>query len=154
MSSQPSLISVSTDAKIQRPRSASQWQFFRDTAAAGSGSYYAMNFNGVKEPIAGAASQIVVDINATAPFDFSSTVVGGTAPYTYEWSINSFNQQTLVTGLTSPNLVISGSAVASTVTLAPDEPTESSIGLLKLKVTDANGYVAKDFILVAFGAIS
>lgn len=51
MSSQPSLISVALDTQVQRPSSYSQWQFFRDTAVAGSGSYYAMNKDGVKESI-------------------------------------------------------------------------------------------------------
>lgn len=56
MSSQPSLISVAEDTHVQRPSSYSQWQFFRDTAAAGSGTYWAMNKDGIKEQISGGGS--------------------------------------------------------------------------------------------------
>lgn len=55
MSSQPSLISVAEDTHVQRPSSYSQWQFFRDTAAAGAGTYWAMNKDGIKELIGGGA---------------------------------------------------------------------------------------------------
>lgn len=75
MSSQPSLISVAEETHVQRPESASQWQLFRDTAVAGSGTYSAMNEAGVVEPIGGAGGS-----NAIRSYKATLTQAGTAAP--------------------------------------------------------------------------
>lgn len=109
MSSQPSLISVSTDAKVQRPSSSSQWQLFRDTAAPLSGKYYAMNKDGVKEPITNGLvlplqlyATLTIDRQTVVPDTESSFVLtvvasGGTAPYTYDWNNNFTDNASFIT---------------------------------------------------------
>lgn len=56
MSSQPSLISVASDIQVVRPGTPFQWQMFRNTAGAGLGAYFAMNQNGIIEPISSGGS--------------------------------------------------------------------------------------------------
>lgn len=52
MNSQPSLITVAEDSNVLKPTNSEQWQMFRDNTTPGNGSYYAMNKDGIKEPLA------------------------------------------------------------------------------------------------------
>jgi hypothetical protein len=100
------------------------------------------------------------DVTITHPdpegafFVLGTSITGGTAPYTYEWSI----AETLAAyGYSAYD--ISGASNLSTVTCAPNEPNAffvtatggtGGVSLIKVKVTDANGVIAKDtFLLIS-----
>jgi hypothetical protein len=84
--------------------------------------------------------------NGPATYDtFTSSVTGGTAPFTYLW---------LLANTTSDNdndvwgISIDGSATTSTVDIKGFGTDNVVIALLVLLVTDANGRVAKDTIAI------
>jgi hypothetical protein len=86
------------------------------------------------------------------PFVLGTSITGGTAPYTYEWSI----ADTLA-GSGRNAFGISGASNLSTVTWAINEPNSffvaaisgaGGVSLMKVKVTDANGAIAKDTFLL------
>jgi hypothetical protein len=98
------------------------------------------------------------DVTITHPdpegafFVLGTSITGGTAPYTYEWSI----ADTLA-GSGFNACGISGASNLSTVTWGTNERDSfvlSSItgtvgfSLMKVKVTDANGVIAKDTFLL------
>jgi hypothetical protein len=76
---------------------------------------------------------IIVDIVRTENVDYQAVVTGGTAPYTYQWSV-----LTSVFEDTAPTLT---NATTQIVSLTPTSPTN-----LKVVVTDANGCKANTVI--------
>jgi hypothetical protein len=84
--------------------------------------------------------------NGAATYDtFTSSVTGGTSPFTYLW---------LLANTTSDNdnnpwgISIDGSATSSTVDIKGYGTDNAVLALLVLLVTDANGRVAKDSVAI------
>ena len=90
---QPSLITVAANVNVLRPSNDQQWQLFRGTEPAGSGTYHAMNKNGVVENIGGGVvdlTPLIFDIEQNENFKLTAVPrVGnsGTPPYTYSWKV-------------------------------------------------------------------
>jgi hypothetical protein len=105
-----------------------------------------------------AACPICVDIVRISqdPAYFQATVTGGTAPYIYSWSF----ADTLNSNSTASMYVLVPHPTDANKTWYADNPAVSSVfdacssantgraGLLKVKVTDANGCSAKDTHLI------
>src|SRR5438046_549035 len=60
MSGQNTLLVIADDAQVKRPTDKWNWQVYRDTAVAGSGTYKAMNFAGIVEIIGGPGGNVFI----------------------------------------------------------------------------------------------
>lgn len=96
---------------------------------------------------------------ALVPRSVQATVTGGTAPYTYTWEMADFSgdlgaldSMIELTATAFPNVVTPGfNALYSGNRIDSNGVANSArIGLAKVTVTDANGCIARDTLLVVF----
>jgi len=88
------------------------------------------------DTLASSANTLSVKINGSIGMTVTSTVSGGTAPYSYLWETASDNNSVLGYG----PLEIGGSPTGTATT--PGLTFSSGNGIARLRVTDANGYIA------------
>lgn len=100
------------------------------------------------------AATFDVSINFDSTTQLSSTISGGIAPFTYQWSTPQAGMQlNLLSGPTTEdtvNLVFSEEPTSgfNAPYFNSNNPTYVGITLFKLIVTDATGAIAKDFFQV------
>lgn len=97
--------------------------------------------------LCGAGCNMTVDIQNNDPYELTAVPTGGTAPYTYNWTIgDNWNMWTL-TNTTSQTVTIEANESEGPLLDGCATNNNSRIGLVKLTVTDDNGCVAKDSYL-------
>lgn len=88
-----------------------------------------------------------VSISNDDPFELTANLTGGTAPFTYSWTVaDNWNMWTL-TNATSQTVNIESNESEGPVLDGCGQPNSSRLGLIKVEVTDANGCKAKDSFL-------
>ena len=146
MEIQASLVHSVSDARWQldvaNPLKDEYVRIFRVPGATptSNGTYWGLRRDGTREPIGGggtpsSAFQLAVDVTqpTASPSLLQANPVGGTGPYTYEWSIRSNHQ------FGGSNASIIGPTNGQQITISV---TQNSLTLLQVKVTDVNGLVA------------
>jgi len=88
-----------------------------------------------------------VSISNDNIFELTANLTGGTAPFTYNWTVaDNWNMWSL-TNSTSQTVNIEPNESEGPVLDGCGQPNSSRIGLIKVEVTDANGCKAKDSFL-------
>lgn len=88
-----------------------------------------------------------VSISNDDPYQLTANPTGGTAPFTYNWTVaDNWNMWSL-TNSTSQTVNIEPNESEGPVLDGCGQPNSSRIGLIKVEVTDANGCKAKDSFL-------
>lgn len=139
MSGQNTLLVIAEDAQVKRPGSTWNWQVYRDTAAAGSGTYKAMNSAGVVEIIGGPSAAANTQLSVAITYVegtrvLTATPAGGTV------GVNSYVWRIASESLGEANMAFTGASTTNTQTLAAAVATAN--GLVEVKVTDSLGRVA------------
>ena len=88
-----------------------------------------------------------VSITGDGPYTLLATPSGGTAPYTYQWSIQDNWNMWILTGATSDTVGIEPNESEPPLLDGCGTPNSSQIGLVKVEITDANGCKANDSFL-------
>jgi hypothetical protein len=91
---------------------------------------------------------VTIEDSVVVPRGYFANVTGGTAPYTYEWSIADNGGLALLTttnGLPDIGIGINNSPICRFDT--GGNISEGTVSLLKVRVTDANGCIAKDTVM-------
>lgn len=82
--------------------------------------------------------------NFEQPLGVSVNLTNGTAPYTYEWTLEDSYPSFTITGATNLSSIVLNTIGERYCTYPADGPTGSKLfaTLVKVKVTDANGQIA------------
>lgn len=154
---QPSLITVCANPSVIRPKNKKQWQLFRNTAIAGSGAYFAMDRNGVIEPLGSGGVISLPHVHIS--FDpltkiLSATVSQGTAPFVYVWKCGGGNQNFGV-GIIESNIVsaedvntVFTNPNGSTTGVSFNYSNKEVLANIWLEVEDSLGYKTEAFFLL------
>lgn len=94
-----------------------------------------------------APCDLEVSISNDDPFELTANLTGGTAPYTYNWTVGDNWNMWSLTNATSQTVNISPNESEGPVLDGCGQPNSSRLGLIKVEVTDANGCKAKDSFL-------
>lgn len=101
----------------------------------------------ILEKICEPSCDLQVSIGLAESYQLTANVTGGTAPFTYSWSIGDNWNMWFLTNTTSATVNIEPNEQEGPLLDGCGGSNNSRIGLVKLTVTDANGCVAKDSYL-------
>ena len=88
-----------------------------------------------------------VSISNDNPYQLTANVTGGVGPYTYSWTVGDNWNMWLLSNATSQTVNIEPNESEGPLLDGCNTPNASRLGLVKVKVTDANGCEAKDSFL-------
>lgn len=103
--------------------------------------------NAIIEKLCEPPCDLEVSIGLAESFQLIANVSGGTAPYTYSWTIGDNWNMWSLTNTTSQTVNIEPNESEGPILDGCGNPNSSRIGLVKVSVTDANGCKAKDSFL-------
>ena len=81
-------------------------------------------------------------------FTVNGNITGGTAPFTYLWSVKALIYTISVSPDTTTPIVIQSGGTTDTVTVTSPAGSQIIMGLLCCKVTDANGLVTYAYYFI------
>lgn len=101
----------------------------------------------ILEKLCEGSCDLEISISNDDPFELTANPTGGTAPYTYNWTVgDNWNMWTL-TNASSQTVNIQVNEEDPPLLDGCGANNSSRIGLIKVEVTDANGCKAKDSFL-------
>lgn len=98
------------------------------------------------EPFGGC--NISAGIAQNSPTTFGVSFTGATLPVTYQWTIPQTDWIGFTLGVDSDEAVVTITQTAETIQDGTSPSVKISQALLKVKITDKNGCVATDFLLI------
>ena len=97
--------------------------------------------------LCGAGCNMTVEIQNNDPFELTAIPTGGTAPYTYNWTVGDNWSMWTLTNTGSQTVNIQVNEEDPPILDGCGQNNSSRIGLIKVEVTDDNGCKAKDSFL-------